>query len=101
MKHRKQFKKLIENIIKTAYFKKHVRFFSVEFIQKIILKGGIDCYKGVFDPIINSKDRLNFNMTAFMQCLPVLLKQQVEDEFIEFLTKNYSPIKYLQPEHFN
>lgn len=60
--------------MKTPFFIKNVRFFRLGFLEKLKLKGESDCYKGVFDPILNSTERLKFNMSAFLQCLPSVLK---------------------------
>ncbi|EAS01747.2 transmembrane protein, putative (macronuclear) [Tetrahymena thermophila SB210] len=91
-------RQMLKAIFNCKFFKRHLKYFDVDFILKRYQETSKDLVD-LFSYIIKMRVP-NLDITSFMQCLPQYMKVFVNDNHIEQICKVYGNLLYLQPELF-
>ncbi|KAL4467213.1 hypothetical protein ABPG73_014878 [Tetrahymena malaccensis] len=91
-------RQMIKAIFNCKFFKRHLKYFDVDFILKRYQETSKDLVD-LFSYIIKMRVP-NLDITSFMQCLPQYMKVFINDNHLEQICKVYGNLLYLQPELF-
>ncbi|KAL4487536.1 hypothetical protein ABPG72_007056 [Tetrahymena utriculariae] len=91
-------RQMIKAIFNCKFFKRHLKYFDVDFILKRYQEASQELID-LFSYIIKMRVP-NLDITSFMQCLPLYMKQFINDNHLEQICKVYGNLLYLQPELF-